>query len=108
MPTKRVPVRGDGTGTIQPALLRDAPPKTYPGYVLGGLILSYARIATEEGVAAMEGRCIDLNLGRRGSRNKSKGLASAGGEGWLYFWDLGDNQMGKQQFAAKQHSMTCR
>lgn len=43
----------------------------------------------------MEGRCIDLKLGRCGSRNKSKGLL-ARGEGWLYFWDMVDTQHGKQ------------
>ena len=46
------------------------------------LQLSYARVAAEEGVDAMEGRCIDLKLGRCDSRNKSKGLASAGDMGY--------------------------
>ncbi len=54
------------------------------------LQLSYARIAAEEGVAAMEARVIDLKRNKPGSQNRAAGLASAGGEGWLYFWDVVD------------------
>lgn len=56
------------------------------------LRLSYARIASEEGVAAMEARAIELKRRKDGSQNTSGGLASAGGEGWLYFWNVIDTR----------------
>ncbi len=36
------------------------------------LKLSYARIASEEGVVDMEARVIDLKLGKPGSRNRAR------------------------------------
>ena len=56
------------------------------------LQLSYARIASEEGVATMEARAIELNRKKDGSQNRNNGLAAAGGEGWLYFWDVIDTR----------------
>jgi hypothetical protein len=56
------------------------------------LKLSYARIAAEEGVAAMEARAIELKRKKPGSQNSISGLAAAGGEGWLYFWDVTDTR----------------
>ena len=56
------------------------------------LQLSYARIASEEGVAAMEARAIELKRSKQGSQNRHSGLAAAGGEGWLYFWDVIDTR----------------
>ncbi len=38
----------------------------------------------------MEAR--DLKRNKPGSQNMRGGLASAGGEGWLYFWDVVDNR----------------
>ena len=56
------------------------------------LQLSYARIAMEEGVAAMEARAIELKRNKQGSQNRLSGLAAAGAEGWLYFWDVIDTR----------------
>jgi hypothetical protein len=56
------------------------------------LQLSYARIASEEGVAAMEARAVELKRKKPGSQNSLSGLAAAGGEGWLYFWDVTDTR----------------
>ena len=56
------------------------------------LRLSYARIASEEGVATMEARAIELKRKQDGNQNRSGGLAAAGGEGWLYFWDVIDTR----------------
>jgi hypothetical protein len=49
-------------------------------------------LRAEEGVAAMEGRAIELKRNKRGSQNRQSGLAAAGGEGWLYFWDVIDTR----------------
>ena len=56
------------------------------------LQLSYARIASEEGVATMEARAIGLKRRKASNQNRVGGLASAGGEGWLYFWDVIDTR----------------
>jgi hypothetical protein len=53
---------------------------------------AWARIASEEGVAAMEARAIELKRKKPGSQNSISGLAAAGGEGWLYFWNVTDTR----------------
>ena len=53
---------------------------------------AWARIGSEEGVAAMEARAIELKRRKDGSQNTSGGLASTGGEGWLYFWNVIDTR----------------
>ena len=42
--------------------------------------------------ATMEARAIELKRKKDGSQNSRSGLAAAGGEGWLYFWDVVDTR----------------
>jgi hypothetical protein len=37
-------------------------------------------------------RAVELKRKKPGSQNSISGLAAAGGEGWLYFWDVTDTR----------------
>lgn len=89
LPEAMVAIRRQTKRPDQQALIKGCKPtKATPLQ----LRLSYARIASEEGVATMEARAIELRRKQDGNQNRSGGLAAAGGEGWLYFWDVIDTR----------------